>query len=122
MLNKKIQVRNGKDVFQLWFNNYSTAEIASIFGVEDKHVLKVCVEKLKTNFLILAGDLFLAGYKGQKLATSQPVDLTREDVSEIVATANEDDLVKVWNVFFEHIGGNEPKDKKPKKKAAKQKK
>lgn len=98
-LNKKMQVKADGKVYQLWFNNYAMFEIAATFGIDQRDIVMRCVEKLQENFLILVADLFLAGYKGFKLAKEDEIDLTRADVMEIVATANVEDLYSIWEVF-----------------------
>lgn len=94
-----MQVKADGKVYQLWFNNYAMFEIAATFGIDQRDIVMRCVEKLQENFLILVADLFLAGYKGFKLAKEDEIDLTRADVMEIVATANVEDLYSIWEVF-----------------------
>lgn len=117
-----MQVKAGNKTYQLWFNNYAMMEIASVFGIEQKEILKVCQEKLKDNFLILVGDLFYAGYKGAKLAKGEGIDLKRADVSGIVAIGDMEDLMQVWEVFRDINGLNQKESSKNKKKAGAKKK
>lgn len=123
MLNKKIQVKNGKEIYQLWYNTYAVVEISSAYGVDKTDILQKLQEKMQDNFMVIIADLFFYGYKGQKLATNQVVDLTREEVSRIVATSDIGDLMNIWKVFTEHMGANESRaEKADKKKAGKKKK
>lgn len=120
MISKKKEIKVDGEIYQLWFNNYAMFEMASMYGVDQRDIMKRVSERLSDNFLLLIGDLFWAGYKGAKLALNKPAELTREQINEIVAIAPMDDLFELWEIFKDVNGMNEPVEE-DKKKAIKKK-
>jgi len=68
MLNKKIEIKlNGVEI-PLWFNNFASTELQKIYGADITTVMKVLIEKLNDNYLIVLCDLIKIGIKGQYMA------------------------------------------------------
>lgn len=105
--------------YQLWFNNYAVVELQNRFGVEQHEILGKVQERSKGNYLLLLSDLIDAGLKGFAYAKGELLPTVIDELSESVAVADMGELLKVWEVFFDIMGGNvapEPKKKtKPKK-------
>lgn len=112
MLNKKVEINLGGEVVQLWFNNYAVFEMQSMFGVEQTEITKLVSERIKENYLLLAADLIKIGIKGHSLAKGINTPSIINEVNELVATADINELMRVWEVFFDSIGGNVKEEKK----------
>lgn len=110
MLNKKIQLELGGRTFQLWFNNYAVCELQSMYGIEQTEVMKKIVERATDNYLLLIVDLVKAGLRGYYLAKEEVMPNIK--VSELIADADMDKLVKVLEVFYDVMGVNLKDDKK----------
>ena len=126
MLNKKIEIKlNGVEI-PLWFNNYASAELQKLYGADITTVMKVLIEKIQDNYLIVLSDLIKVGVKGHYLAK----DISKPDyfanINEWVAEEPDETLVpvwlEIWEVFKEHMGLNLPQDTDTSKKKASTKK
>lgn len=115
MINKKIDIRAGEKTYSAWFNNYAIQEIAKVFGVNIEDIGKTILKKLNENFMVLVSDLVYIGIKGECLAKGKPMELTYEEVREITAVANQEDLIQVWRIFQEHTGMSKESETEKKK-------
>ena len=125
MLNKKMEITLGGEVRQLWFNNYAAFELREMFGVDQAGILQAVIERSKENYLLLLADLIKVGLKGHSLAMNGTTPEIVDKVNMLVADADINELMKVWEVFFDTIGGNvkqEPDKKKATKKPSARKK
>lgn len=112
-----MQIHLGDGVYQLWFNNYAVAELQKTFGVEQDQVIAKVSEMISQNYLLLIRTLVEVGIKGHAMAKDEVIpDIS--NLSELIAEADMAELLQVWEVFFEHIGGNVPAEKKDQKKKA----
>lgn len=123
MLNKKIEIKLGGVEIPLWFNNYASAELQKMYGVDITTLMTVVVEKLQDNYLILLSDLIKVGVKGNYLAKEieKPEYFSR--ISELLAEEKQDNLLPIWvdcwEVFKEHMGLNIQQEETIKKKVVK---
>lgn len=106
------------EVRQLWFNNFAAFELREMFGVDQASILQAVIERSKENYLLLLADLIKVGLKGHSLAMHGTTPEIVKDVNMLVADADMGELMKVWEVFFDTIGGN-VKQEPDKKKVAK---
>lgn len=126
MLNKKIEIKLGGVEIPLWFNNYASAELQKLYGADITTVMKVLIEKIQDNYLIVLSDLIKVGVKGHYLAK----DISKPDyfgnINEWVAEEPDDTLVpvwlEIWEVFKEHMGLNLPIEQETSKKKVNTKK
>jgi hypothetical protein len=114
MLNKKLEITLGGEVVQLWFNLYAVSELQKLFGVEQGEITQKVIDRAKDNYLLLIVDLIKVGIKGHALAKGEKSPDILKYINEIVAISEMSDLVPVWEVFNDVMGGNVPKDDKKK--------
>ena len=112
MLNKKLEITLGGEVVQLWFNNYAILELQNLFGADQGEITRKVIERAKDNYLLLVVDLIKVGIKGHCLAKGDKAPDMIKDVNELAATAEMSELIRVWEVFNDIMGGNVPDDKK----------
>lgn len=110
MLNKKLELDLGGEIYQLWFNNYAVCDLQSMYGIEQSEVMKKIVERATDNYLLLIVDLVKAGLRGHYLAKGEVAP--NINVPELIADADMDKLVKVLEVFYDIMGVNVKTDKK----------
>lgn len=121
MLNKKIELKLGGEVHQLWFNNYAVFELQRMYGAERNEIMQKIVDRVKENYLLLIVDLVKVGLKGHALAKGEKTP--EINVNELVAEADMNVLYGVVEVFYDIMGVNIPKtDEADKKKVRPQRK
>lgn len=98
--------------YQIWFNNFAVFELQSMYGIEQKEILQKVSERAKENYLLLLSDLIKAGIKGHCLAKGIVTPEVLKNINEHIATANMGEVLLVWEVFFDIMGGNIKEDKK----------
>jgi len=118
MINKKLEITLGGEKRQLWFNNFAVFELQKMFGVQQGDVLKSVMERAEDNYLLLVSDLIKAGLKGYAYANDQGAPDTSK-LNTLIADGDLTELLQVWEVFFEHMGGNVEKEEVKKKAAPK---
>ena len=114
MVNKKLEITLGGEKTQLWFNNYAVIELQNLFGVEQSAITQKVIERAKENYLLLVVDLIKVGIKGYCLAKGEKTPDILKDINEHVATAEMTELINVWTVFNNIMGGDLPNDDKKK--------
>ena len=123
MINKKIEIKIGGDKVLLWFNNFAVFELQKIYGVDQNNILTKVSERANENYLLLLSDLIKVGVKGHSMARGLKTPDFLDNLTELVAVADLNELMEVWNVFYDIMGGNTESDKKkviPKARAKKQ--
>lgn len=120
MLNKKLELNLGGEKVQVWFNNYAVFELQKLYGIEQGEIMKKVSERAMENYLLLITDLVKAGIKGHCLAKGENTPSVYDNLSELIATADMGELMNVWEVFFNMMGGDIKKEETPKKKVMKQ--
>lgn len=120
MLNKKLELNLGGEKVQVWFNNYAVFELQKLYGIEQGEIMKKVSERAMENYLLLITDLVKVGIKGHCLAKGENTPDVYDNLSEHVATADMSELMNVWEVFFNMMGGDIKKEETPKKKVMKQ--
>ena len=119
MVNKKLEITLGEKKYQLWFNNYAVFELQKMYGIEQSQVLTKVSERANDNYLLLIGDLIKVGIKGHALAKGKNTPDVLGELHELLAVADLKELMQVWTVFFDIMGGNLKKEEGDKKKAEK---
>lgn len=113
MLNKKIEIKLGGVEIPLWFNNYASAELQKMYGADITTVMKVLIEKIQDNYLVVLTDLVKCGIKGCYLAKDSQKPEYFSRINELIAEEPDETLIPVWiecwKVFCEHMGINLPK-------------
>ena len=122
MLNKKIELKMGDVKIPLWYNNYAVFELQSMYGVDNSEILLKVTERAKENHLLLIADLIKIGIKGHSLALNQTLPDYYDNVNLLLADADMGEVMQVWQVFIDVMGGNIESDKKKVTKTAKKKK
>jgi len=120
MLNKKLELNLGGEKVQVWFNNYAVFELQKLYGIEQGEIMKKVSERAMENYLLLITDLVKVGIKGHCLAKGENTPRVYDNLSEHVATADMGELMNVWEVFFNMMGGDIKKEETPKKKVMKE--
>lgn len=115
MLNKQLEIKLAGEKTQLWFNNYSTIELQKLFGVDEKEIIKKVSERAAENYMLLLSDLVKAGIKGYCYAKGINTPDVYDNINEHIAVADINELLQVWSVFYDAIGGNEPVEESKKK-------
>lgn len=112
MINKKLEITLGEQKVQLWFNNYAVFELQKVFGIKEEDILTKVADRAKENYLLLLTDLIKVGIKGNCLARGKKTPKIYNELNEHVAVADLTELMNVWTVFYDIMGGNLESDKK----------
>ena len=113
MLNKQLEITLGNEKVLLWFNNFAVFELQKKYGVDQGEILEKVSEIANENYLLLISDLIKIGIKGNCLANGLKTPNIYDNVTQNVAVADLNEMIEVWNVFFDIMGGNiEVEDKK----------
>src|SRR6185503_9792185 len=96
MLNKKIEIKLGGVEIPLWFNNYASAELQKMYGTDVTTVIKILVEKLQDNYLVVLTDLIKAGIKGSYLGKDSERPEYLSLINGMVAEEYDENLISIW--------------------------
>lgn len=112
MINKKLEITLGEEKVLLWFNNFAVFELQKFYGVNQNDILTKVSERAQDNYLLLIQDLITVGVKGYAMAKGEKTPDILGILSENIAVADLSELMEVWNVFYDIMGGNIKGDKK----------
>lgn len=112
MINSKLEIKLGDESVLLWFNNFSVFELNKLYGTTQEDILKKVNERFEENYMLLLSDLIKVGIKGNCLARGKTTPKIYKNINEHLATADTSELVKVWDVFYNMMGGDIKDDKK----------
>lgn len=111
-MNKKLELDLGEKTYQLWFNNYAIAELQKMYGVKQNEIMNNIIKRGQENYFLLISDLVKAGIKGYALAKEETTP--KINIQELVGEADQNELVKILEVFYDVMGVNIEKDDKKK--------
>lgn len=119
----KIKIELGGQQVDLYFNNYSKAEIGNLFGLDPLEAGIKIAEEIKTNHMRACAKLIYSALIGYYSAKDMDCPYTREQVMEWAAEMKDSDILLVWECWKESIeipkilpeqsNGSASKKKKP---------
>jgi hypothetical protein len=114
-MNGKILITVNNKIHQLWFNNFSKAELSKMIlpkkdgfpaKPEEFPLISALTRLLDESYLSLMRDIIYSGIMGNSFATNKIPTLSIDEVSEFIATEREDNLYNVWECYLEAMGVN----------------
>ncbi|MFB6456482.1 hypothetical protein ACE38W_14510 [Chitinophaga sp. Hz27] len=106
-MNGKISITLGGELRHLWFNNYSRGEVKNLYGIDPSEIGKAFFEKAQANPFRAFEDLLWMGFIGYYYGSRQEMPYSKQQIAEWVAEADNDELVRVWNLWTEWSGVRE---------------
>lgn len=113
-----------KDVL-VWFNNYARIEIAKVIGeasgkafeaISHADILATVGKMAADNHLALMRHIIWAGVLGVAYAKDELPAISRSELFEAIAVADQDEIYSAWRVFLAAMGMNLPESGSEKKK------
>lgn len=94
---------------RLWFNNFANDELRRYFAksgevLSDTDLIKRIAQKWEENYLLFMKNMVYAGILGDSYVKGDVVRISKEEIGEMIATANPEELYGVWKVFLDAQG------------------
>lgn len=99
----KIKITLGGQVVDLYFNNYSKAELGNMFGVDPLEASMKIAEEIKANHMRACAKLIYSALIGYYAAKDMDCPYSRQQVAEWAADMSGEDTLKVWETWKESI-------------------
>ena len=102
----------GEREINLRFNNFAHVELSkAIFKsgylvTNPMELIDKLSEMSKNNIALLIKAMLYAGILGYDYETGFTPSVTQEEVGKLVGEVNEEDLLKIWDIFLEAMGVN----------------
>ncbi|SKA29759.1 hypothetical protein SAMN04488128_103169 [Chitinophaga eiseniae] len=99
----KIKITLGGQVVDLYFNNYSKAELGNLFGLDPIEAGIKIAEEIKANHMRACAKLIYSALIGYYSAKDMDCPYSRQQVIEWAAELSDADVVQVWECWKRSI-------------------